>query len=237
MEKADKDPNTVVTIFQSTGRYFSTGASTNDDDFIDLGDTDPSRTSEDFWLRQFLARNIWLTDLFHNHSKVLVAAMNGPVVGLTTGLLSHCDLIYAMDSSKVYLLAPFANLGLVGEGAACATLFLRLGWSKASEALLFSRPIRGPELKSLGFINETFDGQFSSTEEFNEGIYKRVVDQFDHLYVPSILANKKLLRDCRDKLINDISVKEAVTGFHRWTEGVPQDRFYQLVTGQIKHKL
>ncbi|KAG7195921.1 uncharacterized protein KQ657_002307 [Scheffersomyces spartinae] len=237
MEKADKDPNTVVTIFQSTGKYFSTGASTNDDDFNELGETDPSRQSEDFWMRHFLARNVWLTDIFHNHSKVLVGALNGPVIGLSTGLFSHCDLIYAMDTSKVYLLAPFANLGLVGEGAACATLFLRLGWSKASEALLFSRPIRGPDLKALGFINQSFDGQFNSTEEFNEGIYKQVIEQFDHLYPPSILANKKLLRDCRDKLINDISVKEAVTGLHRWTNGIPQDRFFQLVTGQIRHKL
>lgn len=236
VEKADAEPDTVVTIIQSTGRFFSAGAN-----FADKGLSNAKAEdlfSHKYWLEHFVSRNAWLTSLFSNHKKVLVAALNGPVIGLSAALVALCDLIYVMNDAKFYLLCPFSNLGLVAEGGASASLWMRLGWSKASEAILFARPIPGPELKSLGFINKSYnEHNFKTAEEFNTQIYKDVVHQFKDLHEDSIFKNKQLLKMNRDSLVHSASSHEIIDGFNKWIEGVPQSRFMQLAQKDIKHKM
>lgn len=230
MEEADAEEDTVVTIIQASGRFFSAGANMK-------GLKDDGGNPTDYWLQHFVGRNVWLADVFHNHKKVLVAAVNGPAIGLSAALLALCDLVYVKDLANFYMLAPFSNLGLVCEGMALASFFNRLGWSLASEAILLARPIKGSELDKVGFVNKSFDGQFKTTEEFNQHIHDMIKDQFENLHYPSIFANKQLLKANRDSLMNASNSKEAVTGFSKWLEGVPQDRFKQLREGKMKHKM
>ncbi|CAN3375167.1 hypothetical protein DIURU_005426 [Diutina rugosa] len=230
MEEANEDEDSVVTIIQSSGRFFSAGANMKD-----VGSS--SSTDHEYWLQRFVGRNVWLADVFHNHKKIIVAAVNGPAIGLSAALLALSDVIYVKEKAKFYLLAPFSNLGLVCEGMASASLYQRLGWSLASEAIVFARPIQGEVLERVGFINKSFDGQFSSTEEFNAAIEKMVTEMFENLYYPSMLANKQLLKANRDAMLNAANAKEAVVGFDKWIQGVPQDRFKQLREGKIKHKM
>lgn len=235
--QADEEEDTVATMIQSTGRYFSAGANVADISLAD-GITDSSELfSHDFWFKNFVGRNAYLVDLFHNHKKVLVAALNGPVIGLSAALVALCDLVYAIDEAKVFMLTPFSNLGLVAEGASSSTLFLRLGWSKAAEALLFSKPIPGTDLDKLGFFNKTYAGQGLTTDQFNETVYNEIVSKFEGLYEPSIFANKQLLKSNRDLLINSANSKELIVGFNRWIQGVPQQRFMQIANKEIKHKM
>jgi enoyl-CoA hydratase/carnithine racemase len=46
-----------------------------------------------FWLNRFAAGNVDVTKAFFEHSKVLICALNGPVVGLSAALVSHADFI------------------------------------------------------------------------------------------------------------------------------------------------
>lgn len=235
VDEADKEEGTICTIIQSTGRYFSAGANFQD---ASLQNVDALELfSHEFWLQNFAGRNTYLTDLFHNHTKVLICALNGPVIGLLAALTALCDIVYANDENKVFMLCPFSNLGLVAEGGTSATLWLRLGWSKASEALLFARPIPGTDLNRLGFFNQTFTGQNLSTEDFNKAVYDDLVSKFTGLYEPSIFANKQLLKANRDQLINSANSREVIKGFNRWIEGVPQMRFASLANKEIKHKM
>lgn len=231
--QADEEDGTVATIIQSTGRYFSAGAN-----ILGLSEfDDPSEIfSHDFWFKNFVGRNAYLVDLFNNHKKVLVAALNGPVIGLSAALVALCDLIYCIDEEKVYVLTPFANLGLVAEGSSSATLFFRLGWSKASEALLLSKPIPGDDLNKVGFFNKVFTGKGLTTEQFNEEVYKEISTKLEGLYEPSIFQNKQLLKSNRDHLVNNANSKELIQGFNRWIQGIPQQRFVQLANKEIKHK-
>ena len=105
MERANEE-DTVMTLIQSTGRFFSAGANFADNGLMDV---DPNCYLLEYWLGKFVARNVWLTNLFNDHKKILVAAVNGPSIGLSTGLLMLVDLVYVHDLSKFYLLAPFAN--------------------------------------------------------------------------------------------------------------------------------
>ncbi|SGZ53350.1 CIC11C00000000084 [Sungouiella intermedia] len=235
--EADEEENTVATIIQATGRYFSAGANVSDGTLAGTVGDPAELFSHDFWFKNFVGRNAYLVDLFHNHKKVLVAALNGPVIGLSSALVALCDIVYAIDDEKVFLLAPFANLGLVAEGAASSTLFLRLGWSKSAEALLFSKPIPGKDLDKLGFFNKTYSGEKLTTEEFNAKVLNEVKAKLEGLYEPSIFANKQLLKANRDQLINSASSKELIIGFNRWIQGIPQQRFVQIANKEIKHKM
>lgn len=221
VEEADNEEESILTIIQSSGRFFTAGA--------DINAFDLTERSHDYWLKTFLGLNTWMTDVFHNHTKILVAAINGPAIGAAAGLVALCDLIYVMEESRFSLQFPFARLGLVAEGATSASLFIRLGWSKSAEALLLAKPVSGAELNKLGFINKTYDGQFKTVEAFNENLQKELHEQFKGLDFDAILQIKQLLKFNRDTAITSSSAKEAVKGFGKWIEGVSQEKIAVLV--------
>lgn len=227
VERADKE-DTVLTIIQSTGRYFSAGANIADKNALKVEMSE--LFSHEYWLNNFVAKNVFLTDVFHNHTKLLAAAVNGPAIGMSAALVALCDLVYVMDETKMHIVAPFASLGLVAEGASSATFFLRLGWSKSAEVLLLGKPIKGPELRQLGFINKSYhDTKFSSVEQFNEKVHDDLVEQISGLYYPSIFANKQLLKANRDQLINSSNSSEVIKTFNRFVEGIPQMKMMEAM--------
>lgn len=247
------EPGTFITVIQSTGDYFSAGANFKKGDLTDkavkedtvdllqlVSDTDPAR-HEYFEERTghamtFGARNLSITDAFINHPKILVVALNGPVVGLSAALVAHADFIYATDNA--FLLTPFTNIGLVAEGAASYTLLRRLGLSKANEALIMSKPISAQELKELGFVNEVYPkSKFKSTEEFNEYVQKYVQDRLYTLNEPSVLLIKQQIRASFQTDVAAANHNEVIGGINRFAEGVPQKRFASLNKKTLKHKI
>ncbi|AOA60422.1 3,2-trans-enoyl-CoA isomerase, involved in beta-oxidation of unsaturated fatty acids [Komagataella phaffii CBS 7435] len=235
IEKADRDPDTIITLIRSSGRYFSAGANISDPRISSFDpDAEGAEDLYSYWLSKFVSRNVWLTQLFLNHSKVLVAALNGPVIGLTSALVATCDLVYAMNE-KVFLLTPFSNLGLVCEGSASASLVVKLGVAKANEAILMSKPITASELYRLGFLNELYDMQ--DVQEFNVKVERELEFRFNKLVKQSVLDNKKLINATLLKQMEHSNVTEAIVGFNKWVKGIPQRRFRELAAKDLKHKM
>lgn len=186
------------------------------------------------WLAALTINNIELADAFYSHPKILVTALNGPVIGLSAAMISHSDLIFATPGA--YLLTPFSSLGLVTEGGASVAFVRRMGISKAKEALLFSRKITAEELKDTGFVNQIVDTP--GDEGFRESVLDELKSRIgDHLVGSSILDIKKLLREPSDREFNDQAVKEFLGGLRRFAEGVPQAEFQKIASGQKRHKL
>jgi enoyl-CoA hydratase/carnithine racemase len=86
---------------------------------------------------------------------VLVAAVDGPAVGIGATVLLHCDLVYATENS--YLQFPFVNLGVVPEFGSSLVLTQRVGLHRAAELLLFGERITATEAKEFGLVNEVLD--------------------------------------------------------------------------------
>jgi enoyl-CoA hydratase len=86
--------------------------------------------------------------------KPLVAAVNGPAIGLGCSVAVSCDIVYIAESA--YMADPHVSVGLVcGDGGA-ATWPLMMGLLKAKEYLLTGDRMSSEECVSLGLANRCF---------------------------------------------------------------------------------
>lgn len=83
--------------------------------------------------------------------KPLVAAVEGPAVGVGTTMCLHCDLVYAAPSARFAM--PFVNLGLVPEAGASLLVPRRFGMSVATEWLMLGEAIDAARAREIGFVN------------------------------------------------------------------------------------
>ena len=83
--------------------------------------------------------------------KAVVAAVDGPAVGIGTTLLLHCDLVVAATGTRFQL--PFVKLGLVPEAASSYLLPRLAGMQRASEWLLLGEPFSAAEAHAAGLVN------------------------------------------------------------------------------------
>jgi enoyl-CoA hydratase/carnithine racemase len=85
-----------------------------------------------------------------NFEKPLVAAVHGAAIGGGTTMLTHCDFVYAGESTKFQM--PFINLGLVPEFGTTSSVPERIGYIRAAELILLGLPFDAPRAAELGLV-------------------------------------------------------------------------------------
>ncbi|MGZ5032198.1 MAG: enoyl-CoA hydratase [Usitatibacter sp.] len=155
LRAAEADDSVRVVLFHGQPDVFTSG---NDiDDFIQR-----PPTGEDSPVFRFL-------EAVCDAAKPLVAAVNGPAVGLGTTLLFHCELVYAGDNARFIL--PFTSLGLVPEFGSSYLLPLIAGYQRAAELLLLGEPFDARKAYEAGFVTavvpaaETLDTAWGAAEK------------------------------------------------------------------------
>lgn len=83
--------------------------------------------------------------------KPVIAAVNGPAVGIGCSLALAADLILAAESA--YFLLAFASIGLGLDGGASATLPERVGYARAAEMALLAERVPAAQALAWGMIN------------------------------------------------------------------------------------
>ncbi|CAH0043279.1 unnamed protein product [Clonostachys solani] len=222
-----------ITVILAKGRYFSAGAD------VTIARATPAAGDLDIhkhWLQNFVAFNLNITHAFSTHPKILVVGLNGPVVGLSAAIVAFADFIYA--APHTFLLTPFSSLGLVAEGGASRALVQRLGPARANEALIMSRRITADQLVQAGFVNAVFDVEKGDDVRFHELVLREVDERLgEHLSGSSLLGIKKLIRRPELEITNEQNVHEVFAGLERFVQGIPQEEFRKIASGEKKHKL
>ena len=103
-------------------------------------------------------------DVISSAVKPIVAAVNGPAVGIGTTILLHCDLVYAGQSARFQ--TPFVSLGLNPEGTSSYALARMAGHVRAAELLLLGERFSAEQARALGLVNEVLpDGDLFAYAE------------------------------------------------------------------------
>jgi len=136
---ATDDPGVRVVVFKGTGGVFSSGNDVNN--FLDRTEDDSSEPPASRFLRALPV-----------FPKPMIAAVEGPAVGIGTTMLLHCDLVYAAETAKFIL--PFARLGICPEAASSLLLPRIAGLQRATELLMLGEPFDAERAKEAGIVNE-----------------------------------------------------------------------------------
>jgi 2-(1,2-epoxy-1,2-dihydrophenyl)acetyl-CoA isomerase len=138
------DDSVRAVLITGAGRGFSSGA-----------DLKEQRSTTDDGLPDLSAR---LKEIYHpiitglrEMPKPVVAAVNGPAVGIGCSLALAADLIVAAESA--YFLLAFVNIGLVPDGGSTAFLPARVGYARAAEMAMLGERVPADQALEWGLIN------------------------------------------------------------------------------------
>src|SRR3954466_2900456 len=87
--------------------------------------------------------------------KPVVAAVNGPAVGIGASLAFACDLI--MAASNAYFNLAFVNIGLMPDGGSTAFVPAAVGKARAFEMALLGERIAAQQALEWGLINRVVE--------------------------------------------------------------------------------
>jgi len=232
LRNIDKNPAVVATIWQATGKWFCAGT--------DVKARSVSNGPIEITIRSSLASHVVPTHLdtskaISEHSKILVAALNGPVLGIAAALLGHFDFIYALPGA--WFQVPFTFLGIIAEAGSSVSFVNRIGIAKANELLLLGKRKTARELLECGFYNEIFPE--TSVEEFHRSVNERVAADLDGLVAGAVLKTRQLLQHGMNERNNMDSalLREGYAQAERFASGVPSERFSKIARKEIRHKL
>jgi enoyl-CoA hydratase/carnithine racemase len=159
MENAEQDDEVRVIVLTGAGRGFCAGAD------MSLLSAVADRGLDDRGREQVLRdganrREGAAPDFQKKYSyfpaigKPVIAAINGPVVGLGLVITLYCDLRLASDASRFS--TTFARRGLIAEYGMAWMLPRIIGIANALDLLFSARTIDAPEALRMGLVNRVF---------------------------------------------------------------------------------
>jgi 2-(1,2-epoxy-1,2-dihydrophenyl)acetyl-CoA isomerase len=154
VEQAAEDDAVRAVVITGAGRGFSSGADLRAGfDATPEGHPDVGTALRDRYHPIITAVRLM--------PKPVLAAVNGPAVGIGCSLALACDLIVARESA--YFLLAFVNIGLVPDGGSSLLLPERVGLARATEMAMLGERIGAKQALEWGLINrvaadEEFDG-------------------------------------------------------------------------------
>ena len=154
-----RDDETVrAVLVTGAGRAFCSGA-----DLRDMGNSDLTPAGGPDLQRSLRERYHPVLTGLRELPKPVVAAVNGPSVGVGMSLALTADLVYARPSA--YFLLAFVNIGLVPDGGSSAIVPARIGFARATELAMLGDRLPAKTAAEWGLINRVIPD-----EDFDEEV-------------------------------------------------------------------
>ncbi len=144
LDHAADNPEVRAIVFTGAGRAFSSGAD------LKAGGEFGESGKPDVLTRLRGVYNPLLLKV-RTVPKPVIAAVNGPAVGIGCSLALAADLIVAAESA--YFLLAFVNIGLGLDGGASALLPARVGHARAFEIAYLGEKIPAARALEWGLVN------------------------------------------------------------------------------------
>jgi enoyl-CoA hydratase/carnithine racemase len=228
MENAEQDDEVRVIVLTGAGRGFCAGADMSLLSAVAERGLD-SRDLDDRCREQVLRdganrREGAAPDFQKKHSyfpaigKPVIAAINGPVVGLGLVITLYCDLRLASDASRFS--TTFARRGLIAEYGMAWMLPRIIGIANAIDLLFSARTIDAAEALRMGLVNRVFP-----QETFLEKAQKSAQELASTVSPRSLRIIKRQVYEAMSQPLGeafDISVREMMACFRTedFKEGV-----------------
>jgi len=188
IKQAEKDEAVRVVVLTGSGRAFCSGA-----DVTEMVGDGQMRTPEDVGN---VLRNEYMPMLtrLRTMPKPVIAAMNGPAVGIGASYALACDIRIAVP--EAYLLEAFINIGLAPDGGVSWLLPRLVGTGVAYEMFFTGKPLSATDAHRLGLINRVVP-QERFEEEVRELATQLVAQPPRRWRPPSALSTTRSSRATR----------------------------------------
>ena len=145
IKQVERDDAVRVVVLTGSGRAFCSGA-----DVSEMVQEGGMRTPEDIGS---VLRNEYMPMLtrLRTMPKPVIAAMNGPAVGIGASYALACDIRIA--TPEAYILEAFVNVGLAPDGGVSWLLPRLAGTGIAYEMFFTGKPLQAADAHRLGVIN------------------------------------------------------------------------------------
>ncbi len=160
IEEAERDENVRVIILTGAGRGFCAGAdmsllssvvASGVDERVRKQASSSSTSGPADGVRADFRKKY---SYFPAVGKPVIAAINGPVVGLGLVIALYCDLRFASDAAKFS--TAFARRGLIAEYGLAWILPRLVGHANALDLLFSARMVDPAEALRIGLVNQVF---------------------------------------------------------------------------------
>jgi 2-(1,2-epoxy-1,2-dihydrophenyl)acetyl-CoA isomerase len=149
--------------------------------------------------------------------KPVLAAVNGPAVGIGCSLALACDLVLAKESA--YLLLAFVNIGLVPDGGSSVFVPARVGAGRAATMAMLGERVPAARALSWGLVD-----QVASDAEFDaavDALAERLATGPTRSYAASKeQLNARVYAGLDEQLELEAALQEQMAGSADFVEGV-----------------
>src|SRR3954470_21753101 len=156
VEQATTDDEVRAVVITGAGRGFSSGADLR-------AGFDPTPEGHPDVQAALTERYHPIIAGIRRMPKPVLAAVNGPAVGIGCSLALAADLIVARESA--YFLLAFVNIGLVPDGGSSLLVPERVGIALATEMAMLGERIGAKQALEWGLINRV-----AADDEFDAGV-------------------------------------------------------------------
>src|SRR4029077_2572305 len=211
IKQAERDDAVRVVGLTGSGRAFSSGA-----DVTEMAQGAGMRTPEDVGN---VLRNEYMPMLqrLRPMPKPVIAAMNGPAVGIGASFALACDIRIA--TPEAYLLEAFVNLGLAPDGGLSWLLPRMAGTGVAYEMFFTGKPLAAVDAHRLGIINRLVPAE-SLEAEVRELAHHPVTHARQAMGAPKRAVNHALESSYEEALEFESYLQEAQASSPEFAEGV-----------------
>jgi enoyl-CoA hydratase len=137
----------------------------------------------------------------------IVAAINGPAVGLGASLALLCDVIYMADTATIA--DPHVRVGIIAGDGGAAIWPLAVGPARAKQYLLTGDPVPAAEAERIGLVNRVVPGADLQDEAL--AFATRLADAAPLAVQYTKQAVNKLVKDALNVAFDTSTALEIVT--------------------------